>query len=91
MRTLLLAAAALLIAGTAVAQDTTGASRNRRDLNPQTVPGNQATGQQPATEGASRQRKDLNPQTVPEQNSTTAPAAPTTNDAGQSPERRRNK
>jgi hypothetical protein len=61
MRTLIITAAALLIAGSAFAQNTEGASKARKDMNPQAAPQSQGTAQVPQSSG-SKARKDRRPQ-----------------------------
>src|SRR5258708_3165974 len=56
MRTLIIAAAALLIAGSAFAQSSEGGSKTRRDLQPQAVPQSSGTAHAPST--GSKTRKD---------------------------------
>jgi hypothetical protein len=73
MRTLTIAAAAaLLIAGSAFAQDTGGASKARKDQNPQAVPQSQGTAQVPQSSG-SKARKDRRPQASGTQSGTSTP------------------
>jgi len=84
MRILAIAAAALLIAGAAYAQDTTGASKSHMG-NPQTVP--ETKGGQTSTMGASKSHEG-NPQAVPASEGTKGAA---TNDKGEMPKGGKNK
>ncbi len=78
MRTLAIAAAALLIGGAAYAQDTSGASKSHVG-NPQAVPG--STGGQVTTQGASKSHA-TSPKKVTKKKGTQQPA---TTDKGELP------
>ena len=84
MRTLIITAAALLIAGSAFAQDTQGASKARKDQNPQTVPQSQGTAQVPQSSG-SKARKDRRPDAPATQSGTSAPSSTDSMDPNMNP------